>query len=105
MIVAFDLDNTLCTFNMEYHKAKPIKARIKIVNELFDAGHIIKIYTARGGTTGLDWRPLTEKQLKKWGIKYHFLITNKEHYDIMICDKAINSERFFKKLWWKPCSK
>ena len=100
-IIAFDLDNTLCHTKGEYRHAKPIKERIKIVNELFDSGHIIKIYTARGGTTGLDWRKLTEKQLKKWKIKYHFLQTDKTHYDVLICDRAINSERFFNKLWWK----
>ena len=101
-IIAFDLDGTLCsTGSIQYQQAKPFKKRIKIVNELFDAGHIIKIYTARGGTTGLDWRKVTEKQLKKWGVRYHFLITNKEHFEVYICDRSINSERFFNKLWWK----
>ena len=47
-IFCFDLDNTLCSTKKSfYHKSKPKKKAIKIVNLLFDKGHNIKIYTAR----------------------------------------------------------
>ena len=37
----------------------------------------------------------TERQLKKWGIKYHKLIFGKPSFDIIIDDKAL----FFNKFW------
>ena len=47
-IYCFDLDNTLCVSkNGNYSKSKPKKKAIKILNHLFDNGHIIKIHTAR----------------------------------------------------------
>ena len=53
----------------------------------------IKIYTARGGTSGIDYHELTVSQLKKWNVKYHELIDkNKPHFDIFIDDKAINAK-------------
>ena len=32
---------------------------------------------------------LTKNQLKKWGIKHHYLIMGKPSFDILIDDKAI----------------
>jgi hypothetical protein len=98
MLIAFDLDNTLCTQQVgkTYAEAEPIQAHIDVVNRLFDEGNIITIYTARGGTTGLDWRSLTEAQLTQWGVKYHFLNTTKIHYDLLVCDRAINADTYFK---------
>ena len=52
-------------------------------------------WTARGTTTGLDWRKVTEEQFLKWGVKYHELKFGKPNYDLFIDDKNINSERFF----------
>ena len=47
-IFCFDLVNTLCTtYRGEYGKSKPKKKAINKVNQLFEKGHIIKIYTAR----------------------------------------------------------
>ena len=44
----FDLDNTLCvTKGSNYLKSKPKKKLIKLVNELYNNGHTIKIFTAR----------------------------------------------------------
>ena len=45
-IIIFDIDNTIAkTKKTKYHIAKPIKSKIKIINRLFDKGHIIKIFT------------------------------------------------------------
>ena len=71
------------------------RANIEKVNRLYDAGYEIVYWTARGGTTGIDWTSLTTEQLKKWGAKYTELQMRKPHYDLFICDKAINSEEFF----------
>ena len=65
---------------------------------MFDEGHNITYYTARGSVTGLDWYNVTKNQLKLWKCKYHSLsVGEKPAYDLLICDKAINSEEFFKK--------
>jgi len=95
-IFSIDIDGTLCnnTFG-EYDKAFPIKDRIDMVNELYDNGNIINLFTARGTTTGIDWREITTKQLKEWGLKYHSLKLGKPEADLYIDDKAENAEDFF----------
>lgn len=82
-IFSIDIDGTLCnnTFG-KYDKAFPIKDRIDRVNELYDNGNIINLFTARGTTTGIDWREITSKQLKKWGLKYHSLELGKPEADL-----------------------
>ena len=97
MIYCFDLDGTLCTNTKgSYENAKPYEERIKKLNNLFDDGNHIIIDTARGATTGLDWKGLTILQLNNWGVKYHELYVGKKlNYDIIIDDKAINDLTFF----------
>lgn len=95
-IYVFDLDGTLCYQEEDYAKAKPIIDRIRQVNNLYDDGHHIIVDTARGITTGIDWKELTEKQLKDWGLKYHQLrLGGKLHADFFIDDKGINASDFF----------
>jgi len=79
----------------KYKESEPIKDRIAAVNKLYDAGHEITYYTARGTETGLNWKSLTIMQLRKWGCRYHKLLMGKPTYDLMICDKSVNSENFF----------
>lgn len=95
--IAFDLDNTLCEGH-PYKTAKPKQAMIDILNQLYDAGYHISIYTGRGMRTfGVEskaisvYRELTLRQLKDWGIKYHDLNFGKIDYDLMVCDKVVNS--------------
>ena len=96
MIYCFDIDGTLCTNTYgEYPKALPITGRIEIVNKLYKNGHIIKLFTARGSTTKINWRSLTESQLSKWGVKYHSLELGKPEADIYVDDKAKNDKEFF----------
>ena len=91
MNYCFDIDGTLCS-NTEghYDKATPFLENIARVNSYFEQGHRIILYTARGSTTGIDWRELTEKQLAEWGLKYHELYFGKPTADVYIDDKAIN---------------
>lgn len=98
MIYCFDIDGTVCT-NTEgdYSKAEPFAEVIAEVNRLFAQGHRIILYTARGSTTGINWRELTESQLRRWGVCYHDLYTGKPTADIYIDDKAINTHD------WKRC--
>ena len=89
----FDIDGTLCN-NTEgkYAEAKPFVDRIAVVNRLFDDGNQVLLLTARGATTGIDWRKLTEKQMLQWGVRYHKLYLTKPNAHIYIDDKAFNSE-------------
>lgn len=91
-----DIDGTICTnTDGEYKDAVPFSSNIRKINELYDAGNEIVYWTARGSTTGIDWTELTTNQLKKWGVKYTELHLRKPHYDLFICDKAMNSDVFF----------
>ena len=101
----FDIDGTICsnTFG-DYTKAVPINARIKLINELFDAGNIIIFQTARGmGSSGNNsqlaiekWHDFTVSQLSNWQIKYHKLFFGKPAGDIYIDDKGQIDSIFFK---------
>lgn len=94
MIYYIDIDETICISpeNRDYNRSVPIFANIEKANELFDAGHTIIYWTARGTGSGIDWRDVTEKQFKDWKVKYHDLKFGKPIYDVMICDKVMNTE-------------
>jgi histidinol phosphatase-like enzyme len=96
MIIFVDIDGTICNTPdvTDYSKSYPIKENIKIANDLFDKGHTIIYWTARGTVTKKDWRYITEKQLKKWKVKYHELRMGKPYYDLFIDDKNINAKDF-----------
>lgn len=100
MKYCFDLDGTLCTnTDGDYDKAVPFLNRIKRLNDLYDDGHTIKIESARGSTTGIDWSETTKKQLIDWGVKYHELrVGVKMDADIFIDDKGVGDKEFFKKI-------
>jgi len=86
-----DIDGVICTNTYgDYDHAQPIAENIKKINKKFDEGHEIILWTARGGTTGIDWRTTTEQQMKTWGVKYHELHLNKPQYDVIIDDKTQN---------------
>jgi hypothetical protein len=96
MIIYIDIDETICSKSkdLNYKNAIPWYDRIGDVNKLFDEGHTIIFWTARGTKTGIDWKELTEKQLNDWGVKYHELIMGKPAYDIFIDDKNYNSNQW-----------
>jgi carbamoyl-phosphate synthase large subunit len=97
MIYCFDIDGTLCNdTGGDYLKAEPRPEVISRLNELFDQGHTIIIHTARGATTGIDWRKTTEEQLKLWNVKYHHLVMGRPGADIYIDDKCVNVSEFIK---------
>lgn len=88
-IIYVDIDGTICTQESEYSLAKPIPENITKINRLFDEGHEIIYYTARGQVSKKDWSVLTLVQLNEWGCKFHEVKMNhKPHYDLLICDKS-----------------
>jgi len=93
-----DIDGTICSHDSTstpYSRARPIKDRIAFFNKLYDAGHEIIYWTARGGNSGVDHSELTEKQLNEWGVKRTELRMGKPPYDYWIDDKAFNVKDFF----------
>ena len=103
MLIYVDIDGTICEdfpskgkTEAEYRSQKPFKDRIEIVNRLYDQGHTIVYWTARGATRGVDWTDMTTEQLAEWGCKYHELVMNsKPNFDMYICDKSFNSDQWF----------
>ena len=91
-----DLDNTLCiNENSEYENSIPIQERIDYVNNLKNEGNEITIWTARGSTSGINYRELTLRQLNEWNINYDILLMEKPNYDIYIDDKSFNVRSFW----------
>jgi hypothetical protein len=92
-----DIDNTIFyTFKSDYKNARPITDRINRINTLYDEGHTIIYWTARGGNSGIDWTNFTVEQLNKAGCKYTKIWMNKPSYDLWIDDKALSDSEFFK---------
>lgn len=102
-----DIDGTICSLELYITKdgridndetrAVPHTDRIEYFNDLYDKGHTINYYTARGSSTGNYHAKyeLTKNQLDKWGVKYSSVKVGKPHYDVWIDDKAHNVDEFF----------
>ena len=87
-IIIFDIDNTITkTKGMKYENSTPIKSKIKIINQLFDKGHIVKIFTSRymgkhKGNVNVIKKKILQKNkstIKELGIKisrFNFWKTN-----------------------------
>ena len=90
MNIFVDIDETICNTrrDRDYSKSTPIDEHIQKINRLYDEGHHIVYWTARGSGSGIDWKDLTEKQLSAWGVKHHELRLGKPSYDLLICDKS-----------------
>jgi hypothetical protein len=94
MIIYIDIDETICNSpeNRDYTKAVPIEENITKANQLYDQGHTVVYWTARGTVTGQDWSDVTKTQFNEWGVKYHDLKFGKPYYDLFIDDKNMNTE-------------
>lgn len=105
--ICFDIDNVICKTksNNDYSKSIPIKKNIEVINRTYEKNFKVILYTARymGRSNGnianvrKMIKPLTLKQLKKWGVKYHEIHFGKPSFDLFIDDKSL----FFKKDWIK----
>ena len=93
-VIYVDIDETICTTpnDRNYFDAKPILENIQKINKLYDEGHTIVYWTARGSRKQIDWTDLTKKQLSDWGAKYHELRADKPFYDLFIEDKSLRIE-------------
>jgi len=93
MIIYVDIDETICESpeNRDYSKSVPLWKNIEKANSLYEKGNTIIYWTARGTGSGIDWRSVTEKQFKEWGVKCHELKFGKPIYDLFIDDKNMNA--------------
>ena len=97
MKIFVDIDETICvtpgskSAARDYTQAAPIAENIAAVNKLYEEGHEITYWTARGSVSGIDWYDTTKAQLVSWGAKHHGLILGKPAYDLYIDDKSINT--------------
>lgn len=93
-----DIDGTLASNNppRKYNLHEPKVDVIKQINRLYEMGNIITIFTARGSSSGVDWRDVTEKQLSQWGVKYHHLIMGKPAGTRFIDDCNMSIEEFMR---------
>ena len=91
----FDIDGVIATITpvSRYHAAHPITETIDIINELYEQGHTIVLFTARGTESGIDWKVLTWDQMRVWGVKYHELLFGKPAADYYIDDKLISVKK------------
>jgi hypothetical protein len=93
-----DIDDTILELivKTDYCTAIAIPEAIAKVNSLYEEGHHIVLWTARGTVTGRDLSQLTKLQLERYGVKYHELRFGKPAYDVFIDDKAINAREWLK---------
>ena len=93
MIIYIDIDETICDSpgDRDYTLSVPIQDNIDKANKLFDEGHTIVYWTARGTGSGIDWDAVTRQQFDLWGVKYHDLKFGKPIYDLFIDDKNMNT--------------
>ncbi len=102
-----DIDGTICSaqagLSRDYRDAEPFLQRIKTLNDLYDRGHTIVYFSARGMGSSRDhkvwaylrWWAVTRRQLKTWGAKHHKLLLGKPSGDFYIDDKGIAADVFF----------
>jgi CMP-N,N'-diacetyllegionaminic acid synthase len=89
----FDIDGVIATIveDLKYDKANPINETIELINQLYDIGHRIILFTARGSMTKTNWEDVTEQQMKTWGVKYHELKFGKPAAHYYIDDRMIST--------------
>jgi hypothetical protein len=94
MVIYIDIDDTICHSpnKPDYTNSFPIIENIKRANTLYDEGHTVIYWTARGTVSGIDWTETTKKQFEDWGVKYHDIKFGKPYYDLFIDDKNINTK-------------
>lgn len=91
----FDIDGVIASLTPgnDYHKATPLLQNISKINQLYDNGNKIILFTARGTVTKIDWTDLTVEQMKDWGVKYHVLQFGKPAADFYVDDRNLDINR------------
>lgn len=92
--ICCDIDGVLAakTPLNNYAEAVSIEQNVQLLNALYQRGCYIVLFTARGYQTGLDWKRITQDQMRRWGVQYHELLFGKPDADIYIDDKFFELE-------------
>jgi len=94
-IFYIDIDGVICNNTYgDYKNAKPYYNNIKKINKLYNKGHNITIWTARGTILSQhinEIKHITINQLIRWKVKYSDLIFGKPYYDYIIDDRCCNN--------------
>lgn len=87
MQIIIDLDGTICTEEKTYSRAlaKPLPGAVEKLNQLYEQGHTLIIYSAR---TWMEYE-MTADWLAKHGFRYHQLVLGKPVGDVWLDDRAI----------------
>lgn len=98
--ICCDIDGVLAskTPGNDYNQADGLVRNIELLNALYQHGHHIVLFTARGYKTGIDWRRTTQEQMERWGVHYHELLFGKPDADVYIDDKFFDFEMLQKLL-------
>lgn len=87
MRICVDIDGVLTveTKGVPYSKRTPNEVNIAKVNQLFDSGFQIILYSARYESD----REVTKQWLRRYGVKYSKLLLGKPKYDFIWDDKSL----------------
>jgi len=101
-VIMVDIDGTICKQDGDprspddaysFRTSKPFTQRIEYFNSLYEEGHYLHYWSARGCWDGKDTLEETRAQLESWGVKYNDVAVFKPFYDIWIDDKAVSVNR------------
>lgn len=100
--IVIDIDDTISfTYNRDFANSVPNQPVINRINELYDDGWTIILFTARGGKScktleqkEQKYRLITEEWLKAHNVKYHTLMFGKPNADYYVDDKNISLDEF-----------
>lgn len=97
-----DIDDTICfTYNRDFENSQPNQLVIDKINELYDKGWKIILYTARGAKSCKTleerinkYEKVTKRWLKEHNVKYTELVFGKMNADYYVDDKNMSIEEF-----------
>ena len=100
--IVVDIDDTISfTYNRDFENSEPNEEVINKINEHYDNGWKIILFTARGAKScntleekEAKYRDVTERWLKKHNVKYHTLMFGKPNADYYVDDKNISVDEF-----------
>jgi CMP-N,N'-diacetyllegionaminic acid synthase len=91
-----DIDGVVAQLSPDndYNLSEPNHPVIDAVNRLYEAGHQIVLFTARGSMTGIDWTDVTKGQMQRWGVKHHELRLGKPAANFYVDDRNLSVYEF-----------
>ncbi len=91
----FDIDGVIATLapKNRYEVAEARPEVVELINALYQQGHTIILFTARGAVSSIDWAETTRRQLEQWGVRYHELKFGKPFAHYYVDDRLLSISR------------